>query len=96
MVAAFLCTAGDAVCVAGSDAVHTLGLTVARLLELCAGAPLEAASVLEQCAGPNVLDGVTVNMIMSTGLRAKMLHDLGFSAKRLGVRRPRGRVRAWV
>jgi hypothetical protein len=48
VVDAFLMSASDAVAIAGSDAVGILGISTTDLLDACAGAPVEAASVLQQ------------------------------------------------
>lgn len=79
IVREFLITPSDAVAAAGSPAVHQLGLDVGTLLVLCAGAPIEAAAVLSQslprgCA----LKGVAPVTLLDTGLRAQVLHSLGY------------------
>ena len=77
----FLITANDAVAISGTGAVHQLGLDVPTLLLLCAGAPVEAASVLtlaqprSQC-----LRGVPPATLLDCGVRAKALRELGFEA----------------
>jgi hypothetical protein len=80
VVAAFVASAQDAVAVAGSDAVNILNLSVQQLLECCAGAPIEAAAVLQQTPGANVLDGVSASTLLDTGLRAPKLRELGVTA----------------
>lgn len=76
---AFLLDAGDAVAVAGSVAMHQLGVSVVRLVELCAGAPTQARAVLQQLAPRGgALAGVSVNAILDTGLRAATLCELGY------------------
>lgn len=79
VIDAFVTQPADAVAVAGTDAVGTLNLAVEQLLEVCAGAPTEAASVLQQTPGPNVLEGVSVTTLLDTGLRAPKLKELGFT-----------------
>lgn len=77
----FILTSNDAVAVSGTGAVHQLGLDVPTLLLLCAGAPVEAASVLalaqprSQC-----LRGVPPATLLDCGVRAKALRELGFEA----------------
>lgn len=81
----FVSDASDAVCVAGSDAVEALGIDVATLLILCAGAPVEAEAVLSQMlrrtAGRQggVLHGVDIGVLLDTGIRANALRDCGIS-----------------
>ena len=76
----FLVAAQDAVALAGSDAVATLGLTNEELLAACAGAPIEAQAVLEQhTGGPNALAGVRAATLLDTGLRAPQLKALGYT-----------------
>ena len=74
----FLCTPSDAVALAGSEAVTTLGITVEQLLAACAGAPTEALSVLQQVAVEAPLRGVDATTLLDTGLRAAQLKQLGF------------------
>tara|TARA_Y100000817_G_scaffold113333_1_gene88787 strand:- start:1464 stop:2081 length:618 start_codon:yes stop_codon:yes gene_type:complete len=79
VIETFLVTPQDAVALAGSDAVATLGLSVEQLLAVCAGAPIEAHAVLEQCAGAaNPLEGVRASTLLDTGLRATQLKSLGY------------------
>jgi len=74
----FLVAPKDAVALAGSDAIATLGLSNEALLAVCAGAPVEAFAVLEQHVGtPNPLDGVHAATLLDTGLRAPQLKTLG-------------------
>lgn len=76
---AFLQCASDAVCVAGSDAVEKLDIGIEELLNLCAGAPIEAAAVLQQLPTGRSLKGATANTLLNTGLRKKKLSELGYS-----------------
>ena len=46
--AAFLCSAEDAVVIAGTDACDQIGITLAELLGVCRGRATEARSVLDQ------------------------------------------------
>lgn len=73
----FLCTASDAVALAGSEAVSTLGISVEQLLSACAGAPTEALSVLQQVTVDAPLRGVCATTLLDTGLRAPQLKQLG-------------------
>ena len=75
--ASFLLEPHDAVAVAGCDAVHILNLTVDDLVQLCAGAPLEATAVLQQSSS---VAGVTAQALLDSGLRGKQLHGLGITA----------------
>ena len=76
---AFLLDAGDAVAVAGSVAIFQLGITMVRLVELCAGAPEQAKAVLQQSEPRGgALQGVTANALLDTGLRAATLCELGY------------------
>lgn len=76
VVDAFLVEARDAVALASPDAMATLGLTPARLLGACAGAPAEAKAVVD-ALGVECLKGLHVSMILDTGLRAVQLRQLG-------------------
>lgn len=76
---AFLVGASDAVALAGSETVGILGISVSELLDVCAGAPTEAASVLEQMPRGVSLDGVECKVILDTGLRKTALMELGYS-----------------
>jgi hypothetical protein len=71
-------TAADAVCVAGKQAMYTLGLTVVDLLKLCAGFPGEALEVLAQLPRGLALEGVSCNVVLDTGLRATALATVGY------------------
>ena len=46
--AAFVSTASEAVCIAGTDAQDALRLTLSDLLRKCAGSPLQGRTVVEQ------------------------------------------------
>ena len=74
----FLCTPSDAVALAGSEAVATLGISVEQMLAACAGAPTEALSVLQQATMEAPLQGVQATTLLDTGLRAAQLKQLGF------------------
>jgi hypothetical protein len=71
-------TASDAVSVAGTDAITTLGLTTDGLLRLCVGAPLEAKAVLEQMPRGASLFGVNPDTLLDTGIRKGALQDVGY------------------
>lgn len=79
VVAAFLSSPSDAVAFAGSDAVHTLNITVGQMLEACAGAPTEALSVLQQQAMERPLREVNATTLLDTGLRATQLKQVGIT-----------------
>lgn len=74
----FLCTPSDAVALAGSEAVTTLGISVEQMLAACAGAPTEALSVLQQVTVETPLRGVQATTLLDTGLRAPQLKQLGY------------------
>lgn len=77
--AAFLSSASDAVCLAGSDAVHILSITGEELLDACAGASVEAFAVLQQMQPGQGLAGVSAGTLLNTGLRKQKLLELGYS-----------------
>jgi hypothetical protein len=79
LVEAFLVAPRDAVCLSGSDAVSTLDVSTEQLLAVCAGAPVEAIAVVEQCKTTNPLKGVRLATLLDTGLRAPQLKQLGFT-----------------
>ena len=80
----FILTAGDAVAIAGSTAVMQLGVTAQKLLEACAGAPVQAKSVVQQMEPRGgALRGVDMRVILDSGLRAQTLCALGYSADSL-------------
>lgn len=77
----FFVSANDAVLLAGSEAVTTLGLDVGLLLLLCGGQPHAAKEVLSQCQPKGeALHGVPPLTLIETGLNATQLSQLGFSA----------------
>lgn len=78
LISAFLVSPQDAVALAGTEAVKTLNVSVEMLLEACAGAPTEAASVIKQANSPNPLKEVSANTLLDTGLRAQQLKQLGY------------------
>ena len=79
---AFVISAGDAVAVAGSTAVIQLGITTEKLLGVCAGAPVQAKAVLQQLEPRGgALVCVNIITVMDTGLRSKVLQELGYSSK---------------
>ena len=79
IISAFLVSPQDAVALSGSDAMKTLNISVNTLLEMCAGAPLEAASVLKQVVDPNPLKDVLSSVLLDTGLRSQQLKKLGYN-----------------
>lgn len=77
----FFVSANDAVILAGSEAVTTLGLDVGLLLLLCAGQTRAAKDVLSQCNPKSeALRGVPPLTLIETGLNATQLSQLGFTA----------------
>ena len=84
IVREFLITPGDAVSVAGSPAMHQLGLDIGTLLVLCAGSPTEAAAVIVQSLPRGgCLKGVAPVTLLDTGLRSQTLRELGYSPETL-------------
>ena len=78
----FLITANDAVAVAGTAAVHQLKIGTGLLLLLCAGAPVEAASVLKlSLPRGECLRGVAAATLIDCGLRAQHLLAAGYSVE---------------
>ena len=81
---AFLVSAGDAVCIAGSPAMHQLDIKPAMLLEATAGSPTHAHAVLQQIQPRGAaLFGCDAHVVLDTGLRASQLSGLGYFAKNL-------------
>ena len=81
MLSEFLLTADDAVVLAGSAAMRQLGVDVGTLLVFCAANSSAAFEVLRQISPRGTaLMGVAPATIQDTGLDAKALVDLGFSA----------------
>jgi hypothetical protein len=78
VVEAFLQSPADAVALAGSEAVTTLNISVQKLLETCAGAPIEALSVIQQTTSPSPLKGVMLTTLLDSGVRASQLKPLGY------------------
>ena len=80
LLSEFLITPADAVSLAGSPATRQLGLDVGTLLVVCAGAPEEARSVLEQTLPRGgALVGVAPSTLLDTGLRGGALTRLGYT-----------------
>tara|TARA_X000001036_G_scaffold110111_2_gene103199 strand:+ start:1465 stop:2076 length:612 start_codon:yes stop_codon:yes gene_type:complete len=73
----FLAYPSDAVALAGSEAVELLGIRTEDLLQVCAGAPTEAAAVLQQTTSAAPLRGVAAATLLDTGLRGAPLRELG-------------------
>lgn len=78
VVSAFLVSARDAVCIAGSEAQHILGINTTQLLEHCAGCPSEALAVMEQLPQGVSLEGVPCVVLLDAGLRADTLKAAGY------------------
>lgn len=82
----FLTSPQDAIALAGSPAIDQLGLDVGTLLVVCCGSPDMAAEVLLQThPRGRCLHGVAPETILDTGLRAKRLRELGFTAESLSA-----------
>lgn len=69
----FVVTAGDAVAIAGSEAVLLLNITTSELLERCSGFPGEAFAVLQQLPRGISLRGVLPRVLLDAGLRVNAL-----------------------
>lgn len=80
LLAEFLCVPQDAVALAGSDAMHHLGVDLGMLLVVCCGAPDLASEVIVQHPR-DCLVGVAPKTLFDTGLRANGLKRLGYSAQ---------------
>ena len=78
VVDAFVTSATDAVCIAGKEAMHILGVDATKLLSLCAGCPGEALEVLQQLPRGVALDGVPASALLDAGLRASSLSRAGY------------------
>ena len=75
----FLIDAGDAVALAGSIATFHLKITTERLLQACAGAPIQARAVLQQLVPyGGAMSGVSPIVLLDTGLRASALCEIGY------------------
>lgn len=83
VISAFLVSPNDAIALSGSQAVKTLNITVDALLESCAGAPLEAVSVLKQVTDTHPLKGVRPSVLLDTGMRSQQLKQLGYGVMTL-------------
>ena len=78
----FMVAAHDAVALAGTTSASQLGLTSDRLLRACAGAPIQASSVLQQLRASGVgLKGVKPETLLDTALRSGALTALGYTAR---------------
>ena len=76
---AFLLSAGDAVCLAGSTAQHQCDISSKLLIAATAGSPQHAQAVLQQLQPRGAsLFGCDGTVILDTGIRAKQLVDLGY------------------
>ena len=82
VIEAFLTTPSDAVALAGSEALTTLGISMQRLLEACAGAPTEACAVVQQDKSPEPLKDVPATVVLDTGIRAPQLKSFGINVIR--------------
>ena len=78
VIDAFLKTPADAVCIAAAVNARTLNVGVASMLRVCAGAPTEAAAVLEQLPRGAALHGVQISVLLDTGLQKGALLNAGY------------------
>jgi hypothetical protein len=75
----FLVSAGDAVALAGTSAMWQLSISAQQLLQNCAGCAAEADAVLAQLEPRGAaLSGVSVHVLLDTGLRATALSRRGY------------------
>lgn len=80
---AFLVSARDAVCLAGSSTAALLEVGTSQLLERCVDSPTEAAAVLQQLPYGNALYDIDIAVVLATGVCAKRLISLGYGIKQL-------------
>lgn len=80
---AFIVSPQDAVSVASSEAMFILDVGVQSLLEVCAGAPVQAACVLNQLPRGCSLKGVPAKTLLDSGLRRQALIALGYSVSQV-------------
>ena len=79
---AFLMSAGDAVCLAGSTAQFQLGIASKAMIAATAGFPTHAVAVLQQLQPKGAsLFGCEASALLDSGLRAKQLSGLGYHAE---------------
>lgn len=81
LMQSFVVTAGDAVAIAGSEAVLLLNITTNELLERCAGFPGEALAVLQQLPQGISLKGVLPRVLLDAGLRITALKTCGYGLR---------------
>ena len=75
VIDAFVSTPLDAVSIAGSSAVESLGISTQTLLEMCAGASIEAFAILQV----SPCEGVHTATLLDAGLRGRQLKELGWN-----------------
>ena len=81
---AFLMSAGDAVCLAGSTAQFQLDIASNAMIAATAGCPAHAMAVLQQLHPKGAsLFGCEARMLLDSGLRAKQLSKLGYHTESL-------------
>jgi len=78
----FLTKPADSVAIAGMPAVTMLNVTTERMLQECAGAAVEAAAVLKE---QQSLESVQATTLLDTGIRAKQLVAMGYTAESVRV-----------
>lgn len=74
----FLTKPADSVAIAGMPAAVLLNVSTERMLNECAGAAVEAAAVLKE---QQSLQDVQATTLLDTGIRAKQLVAMGYSAE---------------
>lgn len=81
----FARTAEEAATLAGTEGAEAIGFSLDAALELCAGHPDAAAAVLRAQPEPVAALGATsLERLLSTGLRAIALGELGLGIEQLG------------
>jgi len=79
----FIVSPGDAVAIAGSEAMHIMHVTAFEMLEVCVGSPAEAAAVLKQLPSGSSLSGVPAVVLLDAGLRSHALVDNGYAISQI-------------
>lgn len=82
---AYLCDASDAVAICDSPAQVALGVSAQELIELCAGAPQQAVSILQHLP-VHERSSVSIKALLDAGVRQPALSDLGLGFAALAKR----------
>lgn len=77
----FCCTPDDATSLVASEGARLLDLSNQFLLEMCAGAPIHAESVLKALGAPKeYLATISIRALLDSGLRGGRLINMGLNA----------------